>query len=468
LVVLAQRGPRRWIVGSRHPAIAEGLDWGTAQSMLPTLRPQPRDLHAEKETLEALCTWAWQFGSEVVRDTLESPLDYGRPGHRIAIGITPSLRLFGGLDALLGAFDSAFASLGHMGQRGVAPTLDAAILLARAGLAKPVEASSQLRTALAPLPLPLLDLPPPLQNALRAIGLRTLADLLALPMDGLARRYGPALVAMLDRLLGHRADGRPRHRLATRFSRRFDLAGEVEAVEELDLPLRRMTQELGTYLLARDSGVQEFRMTLEHARRRVSSFDLRLAAASRAPDRLYRVIRERLDRATLPEPVRALRLSASRFAAPAAGQQDLFDPRSDEEWLSLLEALSARLGHDAVHALATAQDCRPERAWRRIAPEISAAAAPSKQTGVISSDVASNSMSSRVSPMAIRPLWLVEPPRQLAIPPAQLSAPERIEGGWWDAADVSRDYYHAHLGRSRVWVFQDRRTQAWYLHGFWA
>ncbi|MGL1358413.1 hypothetical protein ACSTKL_23460, partial [Vibrio parahaemolyticus] len=43
LVVLAQRGPRRWIVGSRHPAIAEGLDWGTAQSIVPTLRPQPRD-----------------------------------------------------------------------------------------------------------------------------------------------------------------------------------------------------------------------------------------------------------------------------------------------------------------------------------------------------------------------------------------------------------------------------------------
>jgi protein ImuB len=469
LVVLAQRGPRRWIVGSRHSEITAGIDWGSAQSIMPTLRPHMRDLQAERETLDSLSTWAWRFGSEVVREIVESPLDYGQPQHRIAIGITPSLRLFGGLDNLLVQFDAAFATTGHAGQRAVAPTLDAAILLARAGAAKPVADAAQLRSALRPLPLLLLDLPPATLRKLRAIGLRNLGELLALPMDGLARRYGPGLVESLERLLGSRADGRPRHRLAASYSRRFDLGSEVETVEALDLPLRRMTQDFATYLLVRDSGVQEFRLTLEHSRRRISVFELRLAAASRTALRLHRMIRERLDREVLPEAVRALRLSATRFLAPASGQHDLFDCQADEDWLTLLETLTAKLGDDAVHALATADDCRPERAWRRIAPEVAIASKTPPRAGQASGGATSPTTLPPVrTAIASRPLWLVEPPRQLATRPPQLFAAERIEGGWWDGGDVSRDYYRARLGHSRAWVFQDRRTHAWFLHGLWA
>lgn len=476
LVVLAQRGPRRWIVGSRHPAIAEGLDWGTAQSIVPTLRPQPRDLRAEQETLESLCTWAWRFGSEVVRDTVESPLDYGRPGHRIAIGITPSLRLFGGLEALLKVFDTVFAELGHRGRRGVAPTLDAAILLARAGIPRPVVDLSHLHAALAPLPLSLLDLPPAIFEALRSVGLRRVGELLDLPLDGLARRHGTALVGTIERLLGLRADGRPRHRLAPSYSRRFDLCSEVETVAGLDLPLRRLTQDFTDYLLARDGGVQEFRLTLEHPRRRITRIDLRMATVTRAAARLHRAICERLERAPLPAAVHALRLSAQRFATPAAGQKDLFDPRNEEDWLSLLEILTGRLGHDAVYALVSAADCRPERAWKRASPQIDPAIASNrpKPPGAASPKAAGSSAFRTTLPargaarVASRPLWLIDPPRLLASAPARLSHAERIEGGWWDGDDVSRDYYRTRLGQSRAWVFQDRRTREWYLHGLWA
>ena len=47
-----------------------------------------------------------------------------------------------------------------------------------------------------------------------AMGVRTLGDLMRLPRAGFAKRFGPALLADLDRLLGRRAD--PRRRLARR------------------------------------------------------------------------------------------------------------------------------------------------------------------------------------------------------------------------------------------------------------
>jgi protein ImuB len=47
-----------------------------------------------------------------------------------------------------------------------------------------------------------------------------------------------------------------------------------------------------------------------------------------------------------------------------------------------------------------------------------------------------------------------------------LHGPERIESGWWDGGDVRRDYYRASNRRgAMLWVYQDLRSQAWYLQG---
>jgi protein ImuB len=46
------------------------------------------------------------------------------------------------------------------------------------------------------------------------------------------------------------------------------------------------------------------------------------------------------------------------------------------------------------------------------------------------------------------------------------SGPERIESGWWDERDVGRDYYTvvSSFGQ-RLWVYKDRRSCDWHLHG---
>ena len=50
------------------------------------------------------------------------------------------------------------------------------------------------------------------------------------------------------------------------------------------------------------------------------------------------------------------------------------------------------------------------------------------------------------------------------------AGPERIESGWWDGADVSRDYYLAHNPQGeKLWIYEDRREPGtWYLHGVFA
>jgi len=45
--------------------------------------------------------------------------------------------------------------------------------------------------------------------------------------------------------------------------------------------------------------------------------------------------------------------------------------------------------------------------------------------------------------------------------------PERIETGWWRGPHIQRDYYRMTTqdGR-RGWIFRDRATGRWFLHGW--
>ena len=54
--------------------------------------------------------------------------------------------------------------------------------------------------------------------------------------------------------------------------------------------------------------------------------------------------------------------------------------------------------------------------------------------------------------------------------PAEYSqGPERIESGWWDGKGVARDYYIVRqAGGARLWVFQERQSKRWYVHGVFA
>jgi protein ImuB len=74
-----------------------------------------------------------------------------------------------------------------------------------------------------------------------------------------------------------------------------------------------------------------------------------------------------------------------------------------------------------------------------------------------------------------RPVWLLDTPLPLPEPGILEQGPERIESGWWDGKGVARDYYVARQGRgarqahgAKLWVFQERRSKRWYLHGVFA
>ncbi len=378
-----------------------------------------------------LAAWAYRYSSQVGTSAFQ-----GTPDDAIVLEIQASLRLFGPWPVFERRLRADLEALGFAHRIAVAPNPRAARVLAGShdGLAIVHEAT--LRTALARIPVARALLAPGQAEALHAMGLRRLGQLFDAPRDALGKRFGPGLLAHLDKLRGA-PDPIVAYAPPDRFDLRIELAHEVESSQALLFPLRRMTADLGAFLAGRDGGVQRFVLRLEHEDHADTDVVVGLLAAERDPALLFELARSRLEHVRVPAPVRGLRLLAEELPPFVPAGRELFDERPAQAvpWDTLRERLRARLGEDAVHGLADRDDHRPEQAWRRVPLPVA----------------------NKVPPVAApRPTWLLPQPVPLrGHGLALLAGPERIESGWWDGGDVRRDYYLvATRDGQRAWAFR--------------
>lgn len=350
-----------------------------------------------------------------------------------------SLRYFGSPDALLAALEHGCAELGFGASLATASSARAALWRAR-GAGLPLDE----------LPLEVLRVD---TTFFSAIGIATLGELLALPRAGLAERCGPELIAQLDQALGRVPEPREFFVPPERFSAALDLPAEVDHAEGLLFAARRLLVQLSGLLAAHQAGVRAFTLSLVHRDRSRSAVQVQLASPARDAERLSALLREKLARLTLAQPVEAIALDAGDFTLLGAPSRGLFGDRAAEaeQWAELVERLQARLGRDAVYGVTPFPDHRPEYAWRRV-------------------EAGDWDAHDFVQP-GLRPAWLLGQPRRISDTAAEtelalIAGPERIACGWWDGDETRRDYFVAQLGRSVAWVY--REEGAWYLHGLFA
>ncbi|MFM9967213.1 MAG: Y-family DNA polymerase [Burkholderiales bacterium] len=493
--------PEAWAVaeGDRilladRKAEARGVRAGmlatAALALAPQLRIRARDTAAETESLLGLATWTAQFTPSVA---LEFP-------DALLLEVSASLRLFGGVEKIVASLRKGLVELGFTATLSHAPTARAASWFARADICAPPGAKSasaalprrpsgatadmaasisvasidpmeKLRSDVATLPVRLLRGRADLPEALANLGIATLGELLALPRDGLARRFGQGLLDQLDQALGELADPRIFFTLPPRFHAGIELPAEITQAEALLFAGKRLLTQLAGFLTARSGGVQRFVFRLAHREGRNTAIAIGLVAASRDADHFVLLLRERLGKLSLSEPVRVLSLDAEDIQALAGANRNLLPDdkvaSAASEWPQLIERLRARLGVQAVHAIAVTPEHRPENASCPLAAEVKK---PLREK-------------LRENPQmqfafGERPFWLLDAPRLLAEqnavplhedgPLTLLAGPERIESGWWDGGDVKRDYFIARTPREALlWVYRERQA-GWYLHGIFS
>jgi protein ImuB len=449
--------------------VAAGMKLAAAQALARALLALERHVEREHAALQELAGWAYQFSSHVVLQPDGMLLETGA-----------SERLFGGRAPLHRALVTGLEALGYRAAHAYAAAPRTARLLA---LAQAAQVPSRAPRS---LPIRLLEWDAATNETLHALGLATIGDLLRLPRDAFAKRFGAARLDDLDRALGVRADPQPLFVPPARFAAQIELPADFSETAQLMFPARRLLASLEGFLRGRNAGATELVFAATHGARRgaagvstaiaPTTVTLALAAPERDAQRLAALLEERLARVTLPAPALTLSLTVERLQPFAAVNASLLPPAASSgehgtDWLQLAETLHARLGSERVFQLQAVDDHRPERAWRAVPLTIDG----------------SEGFSAAL-PSQPRPLLLLPTPQPLAAhgeqpldrgPLTLVTGPERIECGWWDAGSpaagsparaVHRDYFVARNARGQwLWIYRDLAApRGWFLHGLFA
>jgi protein ImuB len=422
--------------------------------------------------LQQLCLHAQAFTSFV---SIEPP-------NALLLEIRGSVRLFGSLPRLHADLDACWRQLALPARSATAPSTLAALWLARAGDLEPIEDIEALPGRLAKVPLVCTAWNDEVLQTLCAMGVTRLGELMRLPRAGLARRLHPARVQDLDIALARQPAPRRAFVPRERFRERCDFDMEIEQVAYLEKALEPLITRCAQFLLERQAGVQALQLRLRHRAAPPTRVPLGLASVTSERRRLSDVLCQKLRRLELEAPVRGMELISGPLRGLPASSIDVFagfaGAGSRDSAPQLVERLRARLGEAAVYGVCLNPEHRPEAAWRRV-QELRFTAAPRPKAGMLDQSMP-------------RPVWLLNEPLPLPKPEI-LQGPERIESGWWDGKGVARDYYVAsqrggrkpeptsaghlqgegqdglsHPYGTRLWVFQDRHSKRWFVHGVFA
>jgi protein ImuB len=453
-VVVEPRHGQIYVIAANRRArfcgIEPGCKLNSARALAASLHVFERSLRRERASLESLAAWAHEITPKVGIE----------PPETLLLEVSGSVRLFRNLAAIKHKVDAEVAKRHESWRLCTAPTPLAALWLVRGGSNDDVPSVDVLAGRLGALPLRVTRWPIETLTVLEDLGIRTLGDCLRLPREGFARRIGVDYLHDLDRALGRRFDWRGEFVPRSSFHAARELYQESSDSEVLMNAVEHIVDDLVDELRRRQAQVRSVQIVFEHVQHAPTRERFDWVAPTHERDRLLRLLRDRIERIALPAPVIGLSLTTGAWQPMQIRAVELFDKVPVETLAHvLIERLRGRLGVGAVFGMQATAEHRPEHAWLKCAVKPTIAQTPQF-----------------LSPWAAdRPLWLLPAPLPLSSRDARRhyegalevrSSAEVIESGWWDEHDMKRDYFVATSSRGqRLWVYRDRDTRDWHLHG---
>ncbi len=469
MLVAPVRGRRMVIAAcpaARAHHVRPGVTLAEAQALCPGLTPADHQPDRDARGLAALGRWLMRF----------TPAVAVAPPAALFLDVTGCDRLFGGFDAILSQATAAVAGLGLTADLAVAPTPAAAWALAHTNR---IVTEAELAAALAPLPPAALRIEPATADALRTVGIDTVAQLMALSRDLLPARFGRDLLVRLDQATGRLAEPLVLLAPPAPVSAGMAFDGAVHSLEAIWAVLRQLLERVSLDLNRRAGGARTLRVTFGCEGEPAVVRDVQLCRPSRDVDGLFRLLQCVTDDARARDGFTSVELAVPVWERLAEGQARLLGRDrhdTDAEAARLVERLRVRWSPGAVLGVRAVESHLPERAYA--AAPVAAEAANPVDPGVIRSA----SVPLHLLPTPAEVTAVTRPSRDdddarpaqitvagVAHPLAHAAGPHRVAGVWWTGHDKTRDYFDVvdTAGR-RFWVFRAAPSRRWFLHGTFA
>lgn len=492
-----------------HP----GQTLADAKAIAPNLTTYHDNPAADRRQIESLALWADRF----------SPIVHIEGDDTLILDTTGCERLFHGEENLLRLAIEGLSNRGFSARGAVADTPGAAWALAHAhpnpaAISKP----GQIAADLAPLPVWSLRVNEQVTKSLALVGVVTLASLFHLPRSSLASRFSEELLRRIDQALGNIPEvPNPYHPQPTLTSR-IHFGAPTTRLDTLIEAVHRALDPFCRKLARQMLGVRQMFLTFycpdvpaeQGTQTRTVTLPVDLSQPTRSQKHLRSLLAVTLDKLTLPAPTDSLVLWAKETDPLDDWQDELFNTDSSDgrELSNLLDRLATRLGPQTVVRPEPLSDHQPERAFQYVSlvgereptsPRPATRAAPraagfsSRGRPQVHQAPQTTDTPRRLKPAAqefdrenavpnSRPLRLSPHPVEVAAtaivpdgPPIAFRlngtqhtvvdsvGPERIETGWWRGPHLKRDYYRVTTKKGqRFWLFRQRDTRQWFLHGW--
>ncbi len=556
-IVLWDHDPRRGrlVVACCRASVAMGvriaMPIAQASEMTRAGGCQPRieqhDSWLDQETLGQIATLLQENISPLVAiEMLDDHPWAGHPLHQpesLLSDISGIAHLFAGEIGLLHATKELLATIGLVGRMAIADSVGAAWALAH--YAKPYDANAVVqqdrsvdgfiaphgtsRQQIASLPVESLRIAPATVATLRRLGIEGIDSLLQLPKSGLATRLGKTLVRRIDQATGEIDEPLTVHRQPADHCYTLEL--EYPTCDQRILADRvgKLIEKARAGLATCNRGALRFTCRLDLTVHPPLTFEIGLFAPTLDVHHLTGLMINQVENKKLPSCVVRITISVTltgplRSSQTSLFKNDSYDANTSANWMSgsavcrLVDALSGRLGRDAVLGVMMSDDPLPENGFHvwpltgnksmakkkpmakkpktfrsRRPSESSRLSAPghdltfrdssrqyfnAEKIRHSSDDPSPEDAMRRPLSLLVRPIplqvengsslcssdhWLPDHFRLDGVNHriVRYWGPERIETGWWKGPSVRRDYYRIETDRGLWWwIFRELVSKA--------
>lgn len=433
------------------------MGYSDARAFCPDLQSHPADPAGDHRFLHVLARWAKGYCPCVGLE--------GADG--LVLDITGAAHLFGGEHGLMHDIHLRLARAGLLVCSGLADTRGAAWGLAHYGGG--IAAQDHPLEAIGPLPVAALRVDEKPNIALQRLGVRSVADLHALPRATITRRFGPQVLLRLDQALGVQTENISPLADPPRYQVRLSLPDPIGLQADVMAGTARLLDQLCDKLKTRETGARVLSLTMRRVDKGNQEVELRLARPMRDPLRILPLFERGIGEIDAGFGIDQLRLVAKLVEPLPVQQLTHAQARTESKLDDLISRIGNRIGLENVQRFLPADSHIPERSY------IIAPAAYSDPTG--------SWVSLRERPMQLFPPEAIQgtgtaPPvslrwRRMTFRVERTTGPERIAPEWW-LADENwrsgvRDYWKVETKQGRrLWLFYTPQNPGWFVQGQFA
>ena len=434
-----------------------GMGFSDARAYCHDLQSYPADLKADQQFLRTLARWANRYCPWV---GLEG--DNG-----LVLNIIGSAHLYGGETVLMDDMRHRLAHAGITANLGLADTRGAAWALAHYG--KEPAPAGNTQAQIAPLPVDALRLTDKTSIALQRLGVRSIADLIALPRATVTRRFGREVLLRLDQALGAQPEEISPLSDTPHYGVRMTLPDPIGLSADVMAGTERLLQQLCVKLQTQEMGARILQLTLRRVDQASQQIELQLARPLRDVARILPLFQREVDQVDAGFGIDQLRLEATRVESLPATQISHTRSVQRADIDDLVTRIGNRIGMENVQRFLPADSHIPERG------SIIASAAYSEPSGFW--------FTHRPRPLRLFTPEVIagsgpRPParfrwRRMSFTAGRVTGPERIAPEWWlpdeNWRSGLRDYWMVETRQGRrLWLFYTPQNPGWFVQGEFA